>query len=384
MPIPGTICLHAVAGPSAAAPFLQKRRERSGLFRAFRVWAQGIADPFTHGGTRTAYFGTSGLILTGGQKMNIKSLLLGSAAALVAVTGARAADAVVIAEPEPMDYVRICDTYGTGFYYIPGTETCLKISGYLRYDIGGGDLFERHQPVPAKRPTTSARAPRSASTHAPRPSWARCVATLPELQLPDRRRWRGFDANDDVGFDHLYIELGGFRIGKTDSLFSTFTDYSSGVLTDGHRSLRPVRHQPDRLHLHGLERLLGRDRPRRRRRRRKRDHRHLHAACRRRRVLHAGWGKVGVVAGYDANLEDVAVKGRLDVNATEQLSLFVMAGYDSDGDNGGFDNGVFRNDASRPGRATMPSGAAPGSRSTTRRPSTPKSATMTAATSRLL
>src|SRR5688572_27158710 len=37
-------------------------------------------------------------ILTGGQKMNIKSLLLGSAAALVAVSGARAADAVVIAE----------------------------------------------------------------------------------------------------------------------------------------------------------------------------------------------------------------------------------------------------------------------------------------------
>src|SRR5688500_11556961 len=70
--------------------------------------------------------------------MNIKSLLLGSAAALVAVSGARAADAVVIAEPEPMEYVRVCDTYGVGFYYIPGTETCLKVSGYLRYDIGIG------------------------------------------------------------------------------------------------------------------------------------------------------------------------------------------------------------------------------------------------------
>ena len=72
--------------------------------------------------------------------MNIKGLLLGSAAALVAVSGARAADAVVIAEPEPMEYVRICDTYGVGFYYIPGTETCLKVSGYVRYDIGIGAL----------------------------------------------------------------------------------------------------------------------------------------------------------------------------------------------------------------------------------------------------
>ena len=66
--------------------------------------------------------------------MNIKSLLLGSTAALIAVSGARAADAVVVAEPEPVEYVRVCDAYGAGFFYIPGTETCLKVSGYVRYD----------------------------------------------------------------------------------------------------------------------------------------------------------------------------------------------------------------------------------------------------------
>src|SRR4051812_26392640 len=80
-------------------------------------------------------------ILTGGQEMNIKSLLLGSAAALVAVSGAKAADAVVVAEPEPVEYVRVCDVYGTGFFYLPGTETCLKIGGYVRVDIRGGDYF---------------------------------------------------------------------------------------------------------------------------------------------------------------------------------------------------------------------------------------------------
>ena len=66
--------------------------------------------------------------------MNIKSLLLGSAAALAVVSGAQAADAVVAAEPEPMEYVRVCDAYGTGFFYIPGTETCLKIGGHLRLE----------------------------------------------------------------------------------------------------------------------------------------------------------------------------------------------------------------------------------------------------------
>lgn len=63
--------------------------------------------------------------------MKIKSLLLGSAAALVAVSGAKAADAIVV-EAEPMEYVKVCDMYGAGYFYIPGTETCLKFGGELR------------------------------------------------------------------------------------------------------------------------------------------------------------------------------------------------------------------------------------------------------------
>ena len=67
--------------------------------------------------------------------MKIKSLILGSAAALLAVSGARAADAVMAPEPEPVDYVRVCDAYGAGFFYIPGTETCLSINGYVWFQM---------------------------------------------------------------------------------------------------------------------------------------------------------------------------------------------------------------------------------------------------------
>jgi opacity protein-like surface antigen len=66
--------------------------------------------------------------------MSMKSVLLGSAAGFAVVSGASAADAVVAAEPEPMEYVKVCDAYGTGFFYIPGTETCLKIGATLRYE----------------------------------------------------------------------------------------------------------------------------------------------------------------------------------------------------------------------------------------------------------
>jgi hypothetical protein len=55
--------------------------------------------------------------------MRMSTLLLGSAAALAVAWGAHAADAVVAAEPDPMEYVRVCDTFGTGCFYIPDIET---------------------------------------------------------------------------------------------------------------------------------------------------------------------------------------------------------------------------------------------------------------------
>jgi hypothetical protein len=63
----------------------------------------------------------------------VKSLILGSAAGLVAMSGAQAADLPVKAKA--VEYVRICSLYGAGFYYIPGTDTCIKLSGYLRVDV---------------------------------------------------------------------------------------------------------------------------------------------------------------------------------------------------------------------------------------------------------
>jgi hypothetical protein len=64
----------------------------------------------------------------------LKSVLLGSAAGLVAVSGTQAADLPVKAKP--VEYVKICTLYGEGFYYIPGTDICLKIGGYVRADYG--------------------------------------------------------------------------------------------------------------------------------------------------------------------------------------------------------------------------------------------------------
>jgi len=66
----------------------------------------------------------------------IKSLILGSAAGLLAMGGAQAADLPVKAKA--VEYVKICSLYGAGFYYIPGTDTCIKLGGYLRVETALG------------------------------------------------------------------------------------------------------------------------------------------------------------------------------------------------------------------------------------------------------
>lgn len=63
----------------------------------------------------------------------VKSLLLGSAAGLVAVAGASAAD-LGVKKPTAVEYVKTCPTYGAGFFVVPGTTSCLKLIGRVRAD----------------------------------------------------------------------------------------------------------------------------------------------------------------------------------------------------------------------------------------------------------
>src|SRR3954451_3331646 len=59
--------------------------------------------------------------------------VLGSAAAFFTMTAANAADLPVKAKA--IEYVRICSAYGAGFWFIPGTDTCIKTGGYFRSDV---------------------------------------------------------------------------------------------------------------------------------------------------------------------------------------------------------------------------------------------------------
>jgi len=62
--------------------------------------------------------------------MRFKTLLLGTAAAFAVAGSAQAAD---LAVAESVEYVKVCDAYGAGYFYVPGSDVCLKIGGYVQF-----------------------------------------------------------------------------------------------------------------------------------------------------------------------------------------------------------------------------------------------------------
>ncbi|ANH03607.1 porin [Shinella sp. HZN7] len=143
--------------------------------------------------------------------MNIKSLLIGSAAALAAVSGAQAADAIVAAEPEPLEYVRVCDAFGTGYFYIPGTETCLQISGYVRFQV---DFAEDSAGINSDDWGYRARTRGYLSLDAKSDTELGTLTGHIDLQA---------DSHQDTFLDGAWIQLGGFKAGYF------YTEWDKGI-----------------------------------------------------------------------------------------------------------------------------------------------------------
>ncbi len=74
----------------------------------------------------------------------VKSILLGAAAGLVSVAAAQAAD-LPTRKAAPVQYVRVCDAYGAGFFYIPGSDTCLRVGGFVLAQFGVQPDSARYQ-----------------------------------------------------------------------------------------------------------------------------------------------------------------------------------------------------------------------------------------------
>jgi hypothetical protein len=76
----------------------------------------------------------------------IKSILLGSAAGIVAVASAEAAD-LPTRKAAPVEYVKVCNVGGITGWTMPGSDTCIKISGYMTAHYIGGTLSNSYNPA---------------------------------------------------------------------------------------------------------------------------------------------------------------------------------------------------------------------------------------------
>ncbi|WHO71126.1 porin [Rhizobium sp. BT03] len=155
--------------------------------------------------------------------MNIRMVLLASAAAFAASTPVLAADAIVAAEPEPVEYVRVCDAYGTGYFYIPGTETCLKIEGYIRFQVNVGD-----------RPGDSVARPNDSDWDAVTRGQVQFTAKSDTEYGPLTgvivMQFNADNATDqDAILDSAYLDIAGFRAGL---FYSWWDDGLSGETDD--------------------------------------------------------------------------------------------------------------------------------------------------------
>jgi hypothetical protein len=163
----------------------------------------------------------------------VKSLLLGSAAGLVAMAGAQAADLPVMAKP--VQYVKICSLYGAGFYYIPGTDTCIKLGGFVRYEwvVNAGGSFGQYLNG------ANAQNTRLTTYLTERARGIISVDTRSQTQYGTLRSYiRGgfqWTTNDGLAsgsgqnggspltyMDRAFIQLAGFTMGRTQSFFDFF------------------------------------------------------------------------------------------------------------------------------------------------------------------
>src|ERR1700733_4972186 len=83
----------------------------------------------------------------------IKSLLLGSAAGIVAVTTAQAAD-LPTRKAAPVEYVRVCNVGGITGWTLPGSDTCVKFSGHMTAHFIGGNIANQFNSASINNGTT--------------------------------------------------------------------------------------------------------------------------------------------------------------------------------------------------------------------------------------
>ena len=141
--------------------------------------------------------------------------------------------------PQSVQYVKICSLYGAGFYYIPGTDTCIKIGGFVRAEMNfnANGSFAQFTSVNFSDRTTS--------FETTRVRWLISADARTQTEYGTLRAYFNMaeqvtnEGGGSAGFDkgalaltgptnwanRAFIQLAGFTAGLTDSFFD-FDNFS--------------------------------------------------------------------------------------------------------------------------------------------------------------
>ncbi|UZE51800.1 porin [Rhodopseudomonas sp. P2A-2r] len=169
----------------------------------------------------------------------IKSLILGSAAGLLAMGGAQAADLPMKAKA--VEYVKICSLYGAGFYYIPGTDTCIKLGGAIRLETtlngqasGNGNWYggaNGSQSFNQDWYGTRARFNLNVDTRTATEYGV--LRTYGDMKVDFTRGTSSIAGGTIAEVDYAFIQFAGFTMGKSVSMFDPQWALSKPTISSG-------------------------------------------------------------------------------------------------------------------------------------------------------
>lgn len=178
----------------------------------------------------------------------MKSKVIAVAAAIAA--SASVANAADLNKPAKVavDYVKVCDAYGAGFFYIPGSDTCLKIGGavYANYEYGVANTLRASSGAWGKQYAGTNASQRNTNTT---DSYARAILTFDARTNTQYGLLRSFinynvnvgssatnSATTTVRLDAAYVQLGGLTAGRAPSFFGFYSsdvfDFNYGQISD--------------------------------------------------------------------------------------------------------------------------------------------------------
>jgi len=159
--------------------------------------------------------------------MMMRTVLLGAAAGLMTVGAAQAAD-LPMTKAEAVEYVKVCTEFGEGFFYIPGTDTCLKLGGEVRADYRFQSRRDFTSPTGFARDDdanwfrTEARLKFDARTA----TEYGMLRSYIQVNAQHDGRTGGFD----FSLDKAFVQFGGFTAGFAHTFFGIYdADYGNTI-----------------------------------------------------------------------------------------------------------------------------------------------------------